>query len=191
MAGPELRTSYSWADLRNSDDGEWYELLEGALVPRGGESAAHQSILLRLATLLYTCLDGTKFRVFMAPFPVRLFEGPDDPPEAVTTAVLPDIIVSDEARLDDKGCKGAPDFVIEILSHSTRENDEVRKWMLYEKAGVREYWIVDPELECVMVWLLEGNRFSNIVRMYRNTDRIEVHTLKGCVIDLSQVFRRY
>ena len=120
-------------------------------------SRTHQEISGALFAQLYNFLDGKKCRVYAAPFAVRLFERDGEAPEDVDTMVEPDLsVVCDSNKLDKHGCKGAPDLVIEILSPSTRRHDRLIKIGLYQRAGVREYWIVDPENKAVQVFLQDG-----------------------------------
>jgi Uma2 family endonuclease len=104
----------------------------------------------------------------------------------------PDIsVICDSSKLDDLGCNGAPDLIIEILSPSTSSKDKVRKFNLYLDAGVREYWIVDPDAETVQVYVLEDGRYveaSYGVGAGAVPDTIAVTVLPGCVIDLKEVF---
>ena len=91
-------------------------------------------------------LEGKKCKVCPAPFAVRLFEKDGDASEDMDTMVEPDIsVVCDNSKQDKHGCKGAPDLVVEILSQSTQRHDQLVKLGLYQRAGVREYWIAGPE----------------------------------------------
>ena len=120
---------------------------------------------------------------------MRLFEEVGDRPENVDTMLEPDItIVCDSDKLDDIGCKGAPDMVIEILSPSTARNDRIIKYQLYEHAGVREYWIVDPDTRIVNVHLLEDGRYHAPVA-YTGKARIPVSIWPAFDVDLSMVFQ--
>ena len=102
--------------------------------------------------------------------------------------VEPDItVVCDPAKLDDIGCRGAPDLVMEILSPSTQRHDRLTKFNLYQQAGVREYWIVDPVSRSVQVFLLEDGRYS--AKDFGTAgETVRVNVLEDCVIDLTQVF---
>jgi Uma2 family endonuclease len=101
--------------------------------------------------------------------------------------VEPDIsVICDPSKLDEKGCKGAPDFIIEILSPSSARNDLVLKFNLYLKAGVREYWIVDPDANSVQVFILENGRY--ISASYGDTEKVPVSVLPGLEISLGDVF---
>ena len=90
--------------------------------------------------------------------------------------------------MDEKGGNGAPDMVIEILSPSTSRHDKVLKFNKYLQAGVREYWIVDPESKEVAVYILENGDY--ITKSYADTDTITVYTLEGCQINMTLVFGR-
>ena len=151
-------------------------------------AAIHQEIIAELIFQLKLFLNGKKCRVFPAPYAVRLFEGKDDRPEDVDTLVEPDIsVVCDPAKLDEIGCKGAPDLIIEVLSPSTRKHDLFTKFHLYRRAGVREYWVIDPKDKSVQTFILkDGNYLSNGTG--GPSDTLEVSVLQGCTIDLSKVF---
>lgn len=101
---------------------------------------------------------------------------------------MPDIFaVCDPSKLDDIGCKGAPDLVMEILSPSTKRHDRFTKFNLYQRAGVREYWIVDPDDKTVQVFVLEDGHYT--AKDYGAVgDTVRVNVLEDCTIDLSQVF---
>lgn len=119
---------------------------------------------------------------------MRLFEKEDDTPESVDTVVQPDIVViCDKSKLDDRGCKGAPDIVIEILSPTTQRTDRLVKLNLYQRAKVKEYWIVSPEEKTVQVFLLNGELFQPH-EVYSAGEIAKVNCLEGCFIELSKVF---
>lgn len=94
--------------------------------------------------------------MYPAPFGVRLFEQNGERPEDVDTMVELDIsVVCDRGKIDKYGCKGAPDLIIEVLSPSTRRHDRLVKLNLYQRAGVQEYWMVDPDNQSVQVFTLD------------------------------------
>ena len=100
----------------------------------------------------------------------------------------PDItVVCDRDKLDGKGCKGTPDMVVEVLSPSTQRHDRLTKFSLYQRAGVREYWIVDPAIQTVQSFVLEDGRYS-VKEFGTAGDKMKVNVLEDCVIDLSEVF---
>jgi len=96
------------------------------------------------------------------------------------------VIICDRTKIDDKGCNGAPDMVIEILSPSTAMRDKLLKFNEYQRAGVREYWIVDPDTKTVQVFILENGQY--LAKSYGETDTISVSVLKSCEISLPDVF---
>ena len=103
------------------------------------------------------------------------------------TVVQPDIVViCDRSKLDDKGGKGTPDLVIEILSPSSINHDKMIKFNRYLKAGVREYWIVDPDNKTVLVNILKDGQY--ISNTYGDHDVIPIHALEGCTIHFKYVF---
>ena len=180
---------YTYADYLEWDENERIELIYGAPVMMAPPSRRHQEILTELTRQLANFLEGKKCRVYPAPFGVRLFEQADDRPEAVDTVVEPDLsVICDRDKLDDQGCKGAPDLVIEILSPSTQRHDRLTKLNLYQRAGVYEYWIVDPESRIVQVMLLEDGLYR-VADVCTAQDVIKVNTLEGCYLELEKVFR--
>lgn len=151
-------------------------------------SSEHQRVCVELTRQFANYLEGKKCRVYSAPFGVRLFEQADDIPEDVDTMVEPDLsVICDLDKIDKYGCKGAPDLVIEVISPSTRRHDRIVKLNLYQRAGVREYWIVEPENQSVLVLLREDGVFR-FHEDYGRDDIARVHVLEGCFIDLARVF---
>jgi Uma2 family endonuclease len=179
---------YTLADALAWDENDRIELIEGAPVMMAPPSRAHQKVSGELFGQLREYLRGKRCEVYAAPFAVRLFEAEGEHPEDVDTLVEPDISgVCDPSKLDDIGCKGAPDLVMEILSPSTQRHDRITKFNLYQRAGVREYWIVDLAGKSVQTFVLEDGRYT--AKDYGAAeDRLKVSVLDNCVIDLSQVF---
>lgn len=189
MALPAENIRCSYADYLAWEEDRRMELLEGNPVMLASPSRVHQEIEAELVRQLGNYLaDKKRCRVYPGPFAVRLFEAAGEPPEEVDTVVEPDVtVVCDPAKLDDRGCKGAPDFVIEILSPSTRRNDRLTKFDLYQRAGVREYWIVSPEERAVQVFLRQGDSLKPR-EYYQREDPARVEVLENCTIDLTAVF---
>ena len=151
-------------------------------------SRVHQDISKELSRQLANYLEGKKCRVYAAPFDVRLFEEKDDRPDDVQTVVQPDIsVICDPNKLDEHGCKGAPDLTLEILSPSNVQYDTLVKLNLYQKAGVREYWVVSPDDKTVHIFLLDGGALK-LHEAYNASDIAKVNILDGCFIELSKVF---
>ena len=176
----------SLADLLGWDEDVRAELIEGVPFMHAAPSRIHQSISRNLLVQIFGLLDGKPCEVYHAPFAVRLFEAEGDRPEDVDTVVEPDlVVVCDPDKLDDIGCKGAPDLIIEILSPSTQRNDRMVKFGLYQRAGVPEYWIVDPESRTVQVCTLEDGQYF-APRVFSREDRMTA--FHGMEIDLASVF---
>lgn len=148
----------------------------------------HQEINFELCRQLGNYLKGKLCKAFPAPFAVRLFEQDGDSPEDVDTMVEPDItVVCDPSKLDERGCKDAPDMVVEILSPSTQRHDRFTKFSLYQRAGVCEYWIVDPDSKTAQSFILEGGHYS-VKEFGTAGEKMKVNVLEDCVIDLSDIF---
>jgi len=186
MALPALKKGqhYTYADYCAWDDSERWELIDGipyAMSP--APSPIHQRVSMAIGRQLSNFLQDKPCEVFAAPFDVRL-NGLGDDDEDV---VQPDILVNcDREKIDDKGCNGAPDMIIEILSPSTSRRDKVLKFNKYQNAGVREYWIVDPGDKTVIVSILDNGRYYTA--SYAETDTVPVYILDGCEISLPDVF---
>ena len=189
MALPAKKERYTFADVLAWPDDERAELINGEIfLMAPSPSRGHQGISVELTRQFANYLEGKKCKAYHAPFDVRLFEKEGDAPEDVDTVVEPDLVViCDPSKLDDRGCKGAPDMVVEILSPSTQRHDRFTKFSLYQRAGVKEYWIVDPESKAVQSFVLEDGRYS--VKEYGTAgDKMKVNVLEDCIIDLSEVF---
>ena len=188
MPVPAPKDHYTFADCLTWGEDERIEIINGKAVMMAPPSRTHQEVSGALFAQLYAFLEGKKCRVYSAPFAVRLFEKDGDTPEDVDTMVEPDIsVVCDSSKLDDAGCKGAPDLVMEILSPSTMRHDRFTKFNLYQRAGVREYWIVDPSSKSVQVFVLKDGNYK--AQDFGTVgDIIKVYVLDGCFIVLSKVF---
>ena len=188
MALPAEEMRYTFADYLTWDEDDHIELIYGYPYMMSPPLRIHQKVSGALFHQLANYLDGKKCEVYSAPFGVRLFEEEGDRPEDVNTIVEPDlVVVCDPGKLDDYGCKGAPDLVIEILSPSSRRHDRIVKLDLYQRAGVREYWVVNPEDRTVQVMLLKDS-YLLPVEDYGREDTAKVNILEDCTIDLSKVF---
>ena len=186
MSAP--KDHYTFADCLAWGEDERVEIINGEPVMMAPPTRIHQKILMELSRQLANFLEGKKCEVYPAPFAVRLFEKDGDAPEDVDTVVEPDIsVVCSQDKLDERGCKGAPDLVAEILSPSTQRHDRLVKLDLYQRAGVREYWIVDPDSSTVQVFLLKDG-YLRPHEVYSEKDIAKVNVLDGCFVELSKVF---
>lgn len=188
MGLPAKKEQYTYAEYLLWEGPERYELINGEAFMLASPARIHQDISMELSRQFANYLEGKKCRVYAAPFDVRLFEQEGDRPEDVQTVVQPDIsVICDLNKLDGRGCKGAPDLALEILSPSNVQYDTLVKLKLYQQAGVREYWVVSPEDRTVHVFLLEGGALV-LRKAYGVSDLARVHVLDGCQIELSKVF---
>lgn len=190
MPQPKENERFTYADyLAQGENSERMEIINGEVFMISGPTPEHQRISGRLYRQISEFLDGKSCEVFYSPFDVRLFEKDGDSPENVDTVVQPDLfVVCEKNKFDNHGYKGAPRFIIEILSPSTHRHDSFVKLNLYLRAGVPEYWIVDPEGKTVNVCLLGNDGTYNISKPYNKNDTVKVNTLEGCFIELSKVF---
>lgn len=157
------------------------ELINGQFYSMSAPSRKHQRILSGLHGTIYNYIrsKGGSCEVYPAPFAVKLFE--DD-----KTIVEPDIsVICDQDKLTDKGCTGAPDWIIEIVSPGNPAHDYVRKLNLYLDAGVREYWIVDPMQETIHIYHLEEERFKLTSHTFQ--DRIRAGIYDDLYIDFKEL----
>ena len=188
MAPLPQEKHYSYADLLSWDDNTRYELYDGQPLALASPSEVHQRISMALSIQLGNYLMGKKCRVYAAPFDVRLFEQEGDGPEDVDTVVQPDLmVVCDQNKVDRHGVHGAPDLVIEILSPASARLDRLVKFNLYQRAGVKEYWLVDPSTRTVSVYTLEDGAY-HAATVYSSDLSAPAGVLDGCIIDLSAVF---
>lgn len=185
---------HTYEDYCSWPEDERWELIDGvAYAKEGGSqeiappsSRRHQEVVGELFFQIANFLRGKPCKVYVAPFDVRLSPG-----QRRDTVVQPDIsVISNLSKLDDQGCEGAPDWIIEVSSPASSRLDTVRKYLLYEACGVREYWIVNPMAETVMVFRLgEDGRYGRL-QPYENEGTIPVGIFDGALeIDLAAVFQ--
>ncbi|MFV8750655.1 Uma2 family endonuclease [Nannocystaceae bacterium ST9] len=152
--------TYTYADLRRWPADVRWELIEGRAHAMTGPSWQHQAVVLGLGAQLRAHFREHGCHVLVAPFDVRLPRA-DEHDDAVDTVVQPDIsVICDARKLDARGCRGAPDLVVEILSPSTAARDNLIKRALYERHGVREYWLVHPLDRLVTIHRRTGSSFG-------------------------------
>lgn len=150
---------HTYGEYLHWNDEQRFELIDGqAWAMSPGPNTRHQQVLGELFYQLASQLRNKSCSAWLAPFDVRLPKA-NEADEDIDTVVQPDLsIICDPAKIDDKGCRGAPDWVIEILSPSTAGHDQVVKRRIYEQAGVGEYWLLHPTDRVLTVYqLIEGN----------------------------------
>ncbi|MCI9436143.1 MAG: Uma2 family endonuclease [Lachnospiraceae bacterium] len=176
----EIAQTYTVKDYYSLPENVRAELIEGQFYYMAAPSRIHQKTLNFLNTEINLYIRSVKCscEVYPAPFAVKLFK--DD-----KTVVEPDIsVICDMNKLTEKGCTGAPDWIIEIISPSTSSHDYIYKLNLYAKAGVREYWIVNPLDQSVYVYFWEKEVFHT--QSYTFRDKIKVNIYDDLWIDFAQ-----
>ncbi|WP_172918640.1 Uma2 family endonuclease [Capnocytophaga canis] len=151
---------YTYADYLLWKFEERVELLKGKIFKMSpAPSLKHQKISMNLSGLLWQFLREKKCQLFSAPFDVRLPKK-EEKGDNIHTVVQPDLcIICDESKLDERGCIGAPDLIIEILSPGNSKKEMKNKFELYQESGVEEYWIVNPTDENILVNVLEDGKY--------------------------------
>jgi Uma2 family endonuclease len=166
-----------------------YELIDGqAYAMSPGPSRRHQEIGFEVARQVADALEGTGCRVYVAPFDVRLPRS-NEVDDDIDTVVQPDLmVVCDRAKLDDRGCRGAPDWVIEVLSPSSAGHDQILKRAVYERHGVKEYWLIHPVDQVVTVYRLVDGAYGK-PDIYELRETLACGILPEVVIDWARVLR--
>jgi len=185
-----LHQPFTYGDYLRFPQEERWELIDGHLYAMSpAPSPRHQEIVGELFRQIANHLQETSdCRIYSAPFDVRLADAAEKD-EEVTTVVQPDIaVICDRAKLDERGCYGAPDLVMEVLSPATAAKDQTVKLSLYQRTGVREFWVVHPTDETVMVRLLDESGRYGVPRIHTAEDKPGVAILPGLSVDLERVF---
>jgi Uma2 family endonuclease len=156
ITAEELQKKYTYADYAQWPEDERWELIEGVAYAMTGPLRIHQEIVSELGRQIGNYLQGKPCKIYVAPFDVRL-PRQDEADANVETVVQPDLsIICDISKLDKLGCKGAPDWIVEVLSPSTLLKDMNTKRSIYQQHGVQEYWIIHPEDRWLMVYTLDA-----------------------------------
>ena len=182
---------YTYADYLTWFDDIRRELINGFIHLMSAPMRVHA----RVSAKLFSSVDAFikkkkgKCHIYYAPFDVRLPLHRSKEDDKIYNVVQPDIcVICDLSKLDDKGCIGAPDLIVEVLSPSTLRNDWIYKFNLYELAGVREYWLVDPKEKTVNVFLLQPNGRYGSGTVYECNQKAPVRIFEGLEIDLNELF---
>ncbi|MDR3343289.1 MAG: Uma2 family endonuclease [Treponema sp.] len=177
-------STYTYADYLEWNDGKRYEIIDGIAYMMAAPAPNHQRISMELSRQFSNFLLGKPCRVFAAPLDVRLFPQKDLTDD---TVVQPDLlVVCDKTKLDKRGCNGAPDLVIEILSPSNDAEEMLRKFQKYLQAGVREYWVVDLDNHLIQVHIFDKGHYISSV--YDGNALVPVSILLELRIDLNALW---
>lgn len=173
---------FTAADYWALPEGHRAELIDGDLYDMAPPSRMHQKIVMQLSYAIshYISENNGSCEVYPAPFAVNL--NADD-----STFVEPDIsVICDKDKLSDRGCEGAPDWIIEVVSPSSQKMDYLTKLFKYRTAGVREYWIVDPLQETTQVYFFEG---TEDFHRYSFSDKIDAGIYGDLEICISELLK--
>lgn len=189
----DLSRKYTYADYLTWQFDELVELIRGKVFRMSpAPNTSHQACSSNLHVIIGSYLRNKACKVFSAPFDVRLPLPPDQQAsDKIDTIVQPDLcVICDLAKLDAKGCQGAPDWIIEILSESTAHKDLTDKFDLYQRAGVREYWVVHPSEGTVLPYLLTDEGAYELIRPNPFTvgEEVPVGIFPDLVVELGEVF---
>jgi Uma2 family endonuclease len=185
---PSPNYTYTYADYLQWKFEERLELLKGKIFKLAAPNTKHMIVGKNLFLRMGSYLENHACFVFIAPFDVRLPVKNRKKDDEITTVVQPDLgIVCDASKIDERGCCGAPDLVVEILSPGNSQKEVQLKFELYEEAGVKEYWIINPVEENIVVFILnEEGKFGG-GKMYAGKT-ISPHFIKDLKIDVRDIF---
>lgn len=184
----EVGGRYTYADYLTWELDQMVELIKGkvfrfAAAPRTN----HQRVSLKIATALFTFLQDKPCEVFAAPFDVRL-PGRSLKNEDIDTVVQPDLcVICDPKKLDELGCIGAPDLIVEILSPGNNRKELQNKYEVYEESGVTEYWIIHPDEGTLLIYMLENGKYIPS-RLFTLGDVVRSKAITGFNLNLDEVF---
>lgn len=184
----DLNKTYTYADYFKWKFEDRVELIRGRIFKMSpAPSRKHQRITGDMFSFMHGFLKGKKGEVYIAPFDVRLPRRSKDDKDIITV-VQPDIcVICDSSKLDDRGCLGAPDIVVEILSPGNNAKELKNKYDIYEEAGVKEYWVVSPQDETFVRHTLENGRYVPARTMVAG-DLVTTPILPGFELDLAKIF---
>ena len=189
LANLDLNKVYTYADYYKWKFDERVELIKGYIFKMSpGPNRLHQEISGGISFQLQRFLERSPCKVYTAPFDVR-FPRKSKADKDIITVLQPDIcVVCDRSKLDDRGCIGAPDIVVEVLSPSNNKKELKNKYEIYEEAGVKEYWIVWPYEQTMIVYTLTDGKFVSSP-VISGGDILTSSVLPGFSLNISELFR--
>lgn len=185
----DLTKTYTYADYLKWTFDERLELIKGYIFKMSLAPAEfHQRILTIVGSEIYNYLKKKPCKVYFAPFDVRLVRKMVTDRE-ITTVVQPDIcVICNPEKIDKKGCLGAPDIVVEILSPGNNKTELKNKYEVYEEAGVKEYWIFQPDSKSFLKYVLDENGHYQTTKLLTLGDEVTSTILPGFKLNLDEVF---
>ena len=187
----DLKKRYTYADYLTWVDDVRRELIEGFVMLMPAPRDIHVEVSHKISWYLeaFIMKNNGRCKVRPAPFDVRFPKNGETANNKIYTVVQPDIsVICDLSKLDEDGCLGAPDMVVEVLSPSTAKKDWNEKFFLYEKHGVKEYWLVHPKDKAITVFLLQDDGKYDAGKLYERKGTIPVHIFDEYSIDLDAIF---
>lgn len=185
----DLNKTYTYADYLKWTFDERLELIKGKIFPMSPAPAEiHQRISQKVNIALYNNLYGKPCAVYTAPFDVRLIRKSKKDKEIITV-LQPDIcVICDLQKIDDRGCIGAPDIVVEILSPGNNKKELQNKYEVYEEAGVKEYWIINPYGKTFFKYVLDDVGKFQSTKLLTLGDEVTSPILPNFALNLDEVF---
>lgn len=185
----DLSKTYNYADYLQWQFEERVELIKGRIFKMSpAPSSAHQRIVVEITRVLANFLVDSPCDIYAAPFDVRLSRKIRKD-EILFTVVQPDIcVICDRSKIDEKGCLGAPDIVVEILSPGNNKKELQNKYEVYEENGVQEYWIVSPQDKTFLKYTLDDDGIYFPSRLLTTGSEVTTPVLPGFILNLEQVF---
>lgn len=187
----DLKGSYTYADYLLWEFKERVELIKGKIFKMSpAPSRSHQEVSRELTYFLSRSFRNTSCHFYVAPFDVRLINFKESTKDnQITSVVQPDLcVICDVNKLDDKGCVGAPDLIIEILSPGYSNREMTLKFDLYEENGVKEYWIVNQANKTILIYVLKENKFIGLKPVIE-TGKIESPTFPDLKFSVKNIFK--
>lgn len=182
---------YSYADYLRWQFDRFVELLRGRLLPMAAPGEFHQRISWKIGGAFYNYFNDKPCRAYAAPFDVRLYDRhkSTQADQDIYTVLQPDLcVVCDRSKIDRRGCLGAPDLVVEILSESNHAREMDLKYSLYEEAGVQEYWIISPQDQSALVYVLNAEGQYVGLKPVSNEGVLHSRLFPGLSIEMAGVF---
>ena len=188
----DLNGVYTYADYLTWQFEQAVELIKGKILPMAAPSRRHQAVSRDLNGVFYNHFRNHKCEFYAAPFDVRLFDRVKTAKanKDIYTVIQPDVcIICDLTKLDDQGCNGAPDLIVEILSPGNSKKEMRTKKRLYEENGVQEYWIIDFNHEQAFQFVLNAQGVYEPPIIYVSDEVLDCALFPDLKIDLEELFK--
>ena len=188
----DLKGSYTYSDYLLWRFKERVELIKGKIFKMSpAPGSFHQEVSFELSGILYNYFKKKSCKVFAAPFDVRLINFKESTADhQITTVVQPDLcVICDTQKIDERGCLGAPDLIIEILSPGNSKKEMDIKFDLYEENGVSEYWMVNPAEKTIAIFVLQNGKYSGIKPIIEDST-LESPTFPELKFKVKKIFER-